>query len=519
MDHAEFDALVDRHLDGGLDLNGQDRLEALLRSELTLRERYWQLARTHAQLTWVAKERSFDQPADEAVSAERALRDSSAEVRLAPRPTTSGKRIPTTPGTWRRLTGTLVAATVVIGAGLAYLTGQFQSAPAATDEAVIADLDQAIFAHGSVRVGQAVGNQTLRLERGLAQVRFASGATVILQGPATFTPRGTRGGQLTRGRVSARVPEAASGFTIEADGVRVIDLGTEFGLSVGQTGDAKGDVTVFEGMVQVTATTAAVPFPQVLHPGEAVRVDPQGSLKPIPYNEAAFTRAMPAELTSNLLDRGLIAWWKMEETDGSVLRDSSGRGHDAQVRRATVDQISVPGRVGNAVQFTKLSYGEVANHPDFALMQMTLQAWVKPEANQRIDAQIISKQGSYGLALPRNDAMKFYFWHMDRVVEPKEPFAAGRWVHLCATFDGAIRRFYRDGLRIASITSPTPPKTDDPVRIGALEGTVGDVQRYFQGAIDELRIYNRALSEEEVRLLYLSARPAPQSSTSTGSNP
>jgi hypothetical protein len=517
MDHAQFDLLVDRHLDGGLDLDGQDRLEALLKADASLRVRYWELARMHGHLTWVARERGVDLPSDEAVDAERALRDSSTSVPHA------AKRIRTTPSLWTRAA---LAAGTAVAAGIAGVALWLQvSAPArmpVSDDATIADLSGATWkGHDGPAVGQAVGNQTLRLESGLAQVRFASGATVILQGPTTFTPRSARGGQLVQGKVSVRVPESAKGFTIDADGVRVIDLGTEFGLATSTVDGDAGQVAVFDGLVQVEATKAAVPFPQTLHHGEATRVTADGQLKNLPIDQTTFVRAMPAELASPLLERGLVAWFRMEETSGTRLADSSGRGHHAEVRGTSVEAISVAGRQGRAVRFLDRTFAEVANHPDFALMQMTLHAWVQPAANQRIDAQIISKQGCYGLAMPQNAAMKFYFWNMDRVID--HPFAESRWVHLCATFDGAIRRFYVDGVRIASINSPTPPKTDDPVRIGALEGLAHDVDRFFQGAIDEVRIYNRALSEDEVRLLYLAPQRADQhidqNRSATGSTP
>jgi len=504
MDHAEFDLMVDRHLDGGLDLGMQDRLETLLRSDASLRTRFWELARIHGRISWVAQERHADLPADDAVAADRALRDSSTHT---PAARTTARRatdrtIRTSPGLWRRLIPATVAACVALAAGFAWLSSNTPTQIPTSTDAVIADMADARWLDGSgPAIGDAIGNRTLRLESGLVQVRFASGATVILTGPATFTPRSARGGKLDQGRVVARVPDSAKGFTIESDLARVVDLGTEFGFSA--DAGTPQDVQVFDGLVQVFATKSPVDLPQALHRGEAVRVDERGAITTTAFNDQAYIRAMPAELSSPALMSGLVAWWKLDEREGTVVHDASGNGHDGELQRATLDQAHVPGMVGGALRFPDRSYIEVADHPRFHLVEMTLHAWVKPARDQRSDAQIISKQGSYGLAMPRNEAMKFYFWHMDRVID--RPFAVERWVNLCATFDGAIRRFYVDGVRIASITSPTPPSTNDPVRIGALEGLTKDVDRYFQGAIDELRIYRRALSDDEVRLLYLQA--------------
>lgn len=506
MDHAEFDLLVDRHLDGGLDLAGQDRLEILLRSDASLRTRFWDLARIHGQIAWVAQERHADLPANEAMATDRALRDSARDTPAQPanqqRSPIRRSPIRTKPGFWRRLIPAAVAAGIVVATGFAWMSSTAPTLVPATADAVIADLADVRWQDGTgPAVGDAVGKRPLRLASGLAQVRFASGATVIVHGPATFTASSERGGRLDQGRVVARVPERAKGFTIESGIARVVDLGTEFGFSA-HNGSTQ-DVQVFDGLVQVFATNSPVDLPQALHRGEAVRVDAQGAIVTTPFDDQAFVRAMPAEMASPALLKGLVAWWKLDEREGTVVRDASGNGHDGVVHRSTLAQAHVPGMVGGAMRFPDHSYIEVPDHQRFHLVEMTLHAWVRPAADQRIDAQIISKQGSYGLAMPRNEAMKFYFWHMDRVID--RPFPVDRWVNLCATFDGAIRRFYVDGVRIASITSPTPPATKDPIRIGALEGLTRDVDRYFQGAIDEVRVYSRALSDDEVRLLYLQA--------------
>jgi hypothetical protein len=332
-------------------------------------------------------------------------------------------------------------------------------------------------------------------------VRFASGATVILSGSTIFTARSARGGKLDQGRVVARVPESAKGFTIESDIARVVDLGTEFGFAAG---DTQQQVAVFDGLVQVFATNSPIDLPQALHRGEAVQVDGHGAIAATAFDEKSFTRAMPTELASPLLSRGLLGWWKLDETAGTTIHDSSDYQRDGVLQLVDAKDLHIDGMVGGAFNFHVPAYIDVLFTEDLNLTQMTLHAWVRPGDQQSIDAQIVSRRGSYGLAMPRNDAMKFYFWDMDRVID--RPFMPGKWVNLCATFDGSIRRFYVDGVRIASITSPTPPPTKANLRIGGLYGGTTDFDHYFQGAIDDVRIYNRALSDDEVRLLHLQAK-------------
>ncbi len=87
----------------------------------------------------------------------------------------------------------------------------------------------------------------LRLQSGLAQIEFDRGARVILQGPAELVLVSGSEARLIYGTLTAHVPTPARGFTILSPQGKVVDLGTEFGLSV----DAAGETTVrvFNGLV------------------------------------------------------------------------------------------------------------------------------------------------------------------------------------------------------------------------------------------------------------------------------
>jgi len=90
--------------------------------------------------------------------------------------------------------------------------------------------------------------KVLRLERGLAEIEFDKGARVILQGPAGLDLISPSSARLRYGTLTARVPAQARGFTILAPGGKVVDLGTEFGLSVDDGGTTT--VRVFAGEVE-----------------------------------------------------------------------------------------------------------------------------------------------------------------------------------------------------------------------------------------------------------------------------
>jgi hypothetical protein len=90
--------------------------------------------------------------------------------------------------------------------------------------------------------------KVLRLERGLAEIDFERGARVILQGPAALELVSNNRAKLHFGSVAVRVPPAARGFIMESARGEIVDLGTEFGLSVDKSGNS--EVHVFEGEIE-----------------------------------------------------------------------------------------------------------------------------------------------------------------------------------------------------------------------------------------------------------------------------
>ena len=96
--------------------------------------------------------------------------------------------------------------------------------------------------------GQSIEpEQRIELTEGLLQFTFESGAKVVMQGPASFTPKSDMTAELAHGKLSAVVPEQARGYTVTTPTAEVVDLGTEFALDVDQDGTT--EVHVLDGDV------------------------------------------------------------------------------------------------------------------------------------------------------------------------------------------------------------------------------------------------------------------------------
>lgn len=89
---------------------------------------------------------------------------------------------------------------------------------------------------------------------------------------------------------------------------------------------------------------------------------------------------------------------------------------------------------------------------------------------------------------------------------PSPQLPLNTWTHLAATFDGATLRLYRNGTQVATrAASGTIITSSNPLRIGG--NTVWG--EYFNGRIDEIRIYNRVLAQSEFQTDMNSAVTAP----------
>ena len=150
------------------------------------------------------------------------------------------------------------------------------SADSAAHVAVITDEDNAVWGAGTsiAGIGSALRPGTLTLESGRVEIDFACGAKVFLRGPAEFSLLSAARGKLHHGELSAVVPEGAEGFVIDTPSVEVVDLGTEFGVSVDRQGIA--DVHVFKGAVEARMTGADEA------PGSLVRLETSETRRFVP---------------------------------------------------------------------------------------------------------------------------------------------------------------------------------------------------------------------------------------------
>jgi hypothetical protein len=201
---------------------------------------------------------------------------------------------------------------------------------------------------------------------------------------------------------------------------------------------------------------------------------------------------------------GLVATYSFNAGSGSTLADLSGNNNNGTISGATW---TASGRYGSALSFDGINDWVTVNDSNLLDLTtaMTLEAWVYPTVTLSNWRTIIAKEG-LSPVLP-------YFLHASS--QPSNQPATGVtigsteyslkggtrpandiWTHLAATYDGAFQRLYVNGIQVASqARTGSMPATTNPLRIGG-NNIWGE---YFAGRIDEMRIYNRALTQPEIQ--------------------
>jgi hypothetical protein len=198
---------------------------------------------------------------------------------------------------------------------------------------------------------------------------------------------------------------------------------------------------------------------------------------------------------------GLVASYSFDEGSGTVADDSSGNGLNGSISNATWTSA---GKFGGALSFNGTSsIVDIADADALDLTAgMTLEAWVRPTALSGYRTVILKEvPGELAYSLyASNDSSRPNTWgriggtSYDATGTASLPL--NTWTHLASTYDGTTLRLYVNGVQVASRTIAGALQTSaNMLHIGgnAIWG------EYFAGLIDEVRIYNHALTAAQIQ--------------------
>ena len=596
-----FYTLIDRVLDGLYTDEDARRLNNLLRSDAEACRLYVEYAKLHGQLAW----RGIPQTAPQQPDAEPCV------PLVVPTPNVQHAPFVGSP-LFACMVATVVLAVMLLGAWLYKIS--IPEPPAVEQSHSIATLDVPLPAI----VGRVTGLHECRradadtetflgapvridskysLDAGLLEITYSTGARVILEGPCEYVIDSRASGYLGVGKLIARV-EAGGGesgnrgvgesgnrenrsgdstfsaplFAIRTPSAVVTDLGTEFGVIVGEDGDTA--THVIEGRVELKVLGDDRPEHQAIRiaAGESVHVerpakDKKDDLAAVARGKAntnLFT-VHPGKLTEYVAEKrlepfrrwqafsdellkrdDLVDYWdfQRDRKNPLVLRNRAPGGHDGTIEGARWVPGRFPGK--HALRFSYPSHRVRVRLNDKinGSRQLTLVAWVRVDVMQAELSTLMIPDSSMSESMP-NDPIYFqwgiwkkgypYFGlvNQEGIGLPQEmpgklPSFISTAVDMCVAvmLDDFAKKyaFYCDGKVAFCYDGKGKVEWNtffgDRISLGAHDYLIGnynvpaeeafaDVDHSYRGSIGELMIFNKALSPDEIGRIYKEGTATP----------
>jgi hypothetical protein len=408
---------------------------------------------------------------------------------------------------------------------------------------------------GLLKDGGCGVGRLLSLREGLAELVFASGASVLIKAPAVLETPSPRGVRLVQGAIHVRVPHNAAGFTVETPLATVVDQGTEFNVAVEPGGANEVEVLAGSVAVCMPAGAGVKDLKQMLQAGEAVRILPvdrngRPQLARIPAATRHRARSLAgcvAGLQSLVAaDPHLIHYYTFEGTTVSEkCRDRRGGLPLSEVRMgrdgtAGAVDYAVPGYDADRLAVRPFRARQQGNACGVGLQSEDVfqpPAAMTVELLLRCDCGERNENGMISAALAtRQDHRKcsFFVAALDQGklaqlldgeagwLESGFRFVPGHWYYLASSFDAQGQKTVINTY-VADLTTPKTglewvikdhaiPGTPAPGHLGVGTGFDGELAAAYpwSGAFDEIAIYDTILSPATVQAhLNLLTRPAP----------
>ncbi|HEX2923863.1 MAG TPA: LamG-like jellyroll fold domain-containing protein, partial [Chloroflexota bacterium] len=224
---------------------------------------------------------------------------------------------------------------------------------------------------------------------------------------------------------------------------------------------------------------------------------------PVPTSTAVATSTSAPTVSPTsppIAQTGLVAAYAFNEGSGSTITDLSGNGNSGSITGASW---TYQGRFGNALSFNGSNSFVKVNSSDSLNLgaDLTLEAWVYPTALGGWRNVLLKEQSgdlTYGLYANTDSQRPAGYIYVGGEVDTRgnSQLPLNSWTHLAVTHDGTYLNLYVNGSLASTKTiAGSTPASAGPVEIGG-DDLWGE---YFSGSIDEVRIYDRALSQTEIQ--------------------
>ncbi|BCX47456.1 hypothetical protein HAHE_13640 [Haloferula helveola] len=360
----------------------------------------------------------------------------------------------------------------------------------------------------------------IRLDAGTLEIQLTSGSHLIFEGPGILDLRNPDEVHMADGRLWARA--GGDRFIVHTDRIRVVDLGTEFGVIASTQVDE--EVHVAEGTVRVEPILSTLK-PVVLTAHQAIRTNAIGKPRTIPYDDRRFNKQLTATApywhwSFDRIENGGFPC----DTDSPGLHDLSIYTFDLEKRRKTVDSSTGEGLHGRAFlldQPTRFGrgdfYGIDGSRP------RTVAFWVNASDQTEDGCSLVNwgqaggEGAKWSLGTSKEGKSLSTNWGGAWATSPLDgaDIFDGEWHHVAFVFTGETDE---EGLPELHHYVDGQPQTVHHTRTGPSVDTLSDgrsgwpltlgIQLFseqegptYQGKIDELHVVGGALDQDQIRHL------------------
>ena len=395
----------------------------------------------------------------------------------------------------------------------------------------------------------------MNLTSGFAEILLDNGAIIDIQAPCQFSLESTHQIYLQQGQVVALYEgHSEDSFLVRTPNASVVDYGTEFGVRVSSSGQT--DAFVYRGQVQLRDSSNPIKFTDsvMLKAGQGAQTDSENKIRNRKIDPTAFVRHEELEARYYAQnDHGYHRWkasiYQLHRDPSLVAHyfyEKQNENSDVLINSAIPESYRTQGNFGEsnaqkplwvqgrwpqkqAVSFDR-SHNSVIVIPSEESLSftypLTISVWVCFPDSDQWGGHLISCRDGYAINYQfsifdknysysyQQNRLEFRQYNGDesRVGYYSKPFIpqANKWYHVVVVFDGSELRFYVDGkLFEKSPYKGMPESVPAKIVIGAVQvnGEYILEKGDFNGIVDELMVFKRSLSDNEILDMYKAGKP------------
>lgn len=376
-------------------------------------------------------------------------------------------------------------------------------------------------------IGNRLGQGKIELDQGYSELTLNNGVTLVLEAPVSLTLHSENKVTLNSGKLVANVPENAIGFRIDTPSSEIIDLGTEFGVEVSPSGDSQ--VHVLTGLVKARADNSQT-F-QHIEKDQALAFSLSNQVDKIANNPKEFMRVLPgksAEAPSYL-------HWSFDGAENNRFSSTnngiSNLDYPAYDRSKRQPVSQVTGAFGNGIELNgdgnwlETEYpGIASDNPrtvsfwakvpsDFSIneaygiiswgLQENYSSWQISPNPETVNGELGRLRiGTYNAQVVGTTDLRDDQWHHIAVVLYGGE-SSDISTHVLLYVDGKLEKTVNKSIAKVNTQLDHPKSKSLSIgrNIGFHPNATHVKQNYFKGSVDELYIFEAALSQQQIQKL------------------